>query len=214
MTTDLGYYFYPLPQPGAWGHAQLDFNIYDEPTGVHFDPIEVQLWVVKGDQELERLTLSHPWTGVTPLWIGPGRVTLEDYRDKVVTAFTFGGELGISNCGLYTSCQLNSPAPIIHLVAGPDIETILVTEFESLLARRRAEWAGNETGFEARLTAIEPLTLFIGGLVTIKEHLQHIPAQMRSESHRQELHIVNEAIEIVQQNEHWPASPPTLAELL
>lgn len=214
MTHDLGYYFHPLSQPGAFGHAQLDINIYDEPTERHFDPVKVHLWVVKGDQELERVTVSHPWTGASPLQIGPGRVTLEDYRDKVVTAFTFGGELEINNCGFHTGCRLNSPAPIIHLVAGQETNTVLVTEFESFLARRRAEWAGNESGFEARLAAIEPLTLFIVGLATVKEHLQHVPTQMRGESYRQELYVVNEAIQMVQQNGHWPASLPTLAELL
>jgi hypothetical protein len=214
MISELGYYFHPLSQSGTHGHSQLDINIYSEPTEKHFDPIRVHLFVVKADQDLERVTISHPWTGASPLRVGPGRVLLQDYRDKVVQAFSFGGEMEITNHSLYTSCHLTSPAPIIHLVQGQDTPTILVTEFESFLARRRAEWAGNEMGFEARLAKIEPLTLFVVGLATIKEHLQHVPPQLRGESYRQEAHIINEAIQTVQENGHWPPSLPTLAELL
>jgi hypothetical protein len=214
MISELGYYFHPLPQPGTHAYSQLDINIYSDPTGKHFDPIRVHLFVFKADQDLERVTISHPWAGPSLLRVGPGRVILQDYRDKMVTAFSFGGEMEITNYSLYTSCQLTSPAPIIHLVQGQDTPTVLVTEFESFLARRRAEWAGNETGFEARLAKIEPLTLFVVGLATIKEHLQHVPPQLRGESYRQEAHAINEAIRTVQENGHWPASLPTLAELL
>lgn len=214
MTNELGYYFHPLPQPGTHSYSQLDINIYSEPSGKHFDPIRVHLFMVRADQELERVSISHPWTGLSPLRVGPGRVVLQDYRDKAVTAFTFGGKMEITNCSLYTSCYLTSPAPIIHLVQGQETLTVLVTEFESFLARRRAEWAGNETGFEARLVKIEPLTLFVVGLATIKEHLQHVPPQLRGESYRHEIHVIDDAIKTVQQNGHWPASLPTLAELL
>jgi hypothetical protein len=214
MISELGYYFHPLPPPATHGYSQLDINIYSEPTGKHFDPIRVHLFVFKADEDLVRVSISHSWTGPSPLQVGPGRVILQDYRDKMVTAFTFGGEMEITNHSLYTSCHLTSPAPIFHLVQGQDTPTILVTEFESFLARRRAEWAGNETGFEARLAKIEPFTLFLVGLATIKEHLYHVQPQLRGESYRQEVHVINEAIRTVQTNGHWPASLPTLAQLL
>ncbi|MCL4298793.1 MAG: hypothetical protein KJ077_23850 [Anaerolineae bacterium] len=214
MINELGYYFHPLPQSGTHAYLQLDINIYSEPTGKHFDPIRVHLFVVKADQNLVRATISHPWTGPSPMRVGPGRVTLQDYRDKMVTAFSFGGEMEIINHSSYTSCQLTSLAPIIRLVQGQDTYTALVTEFESLLARRRAEWAGNETGFEARLTKIEPYTFFVMGLATIKERMQQVPPQLRGESYRNKVHVINEAIRTVQENGHWPASLPILAELL
>ncbi|MCL4296964.1 MAG: hypothetical protein KJ077_14600 [Anaerolineae bacterium] len=214
MINELGYYFHPLPQAGTHAYSQLDINIYSQPTEKHFDPIRVHLFIFKADQDLVRVTIGPSWTGTSPLRVGPGRVILQDYRDKMVTAFTFGGKMEITNHSLYTSCELTSPAPIFHLVPGQDPPTILVTEFESFLARRRAEWAGNEAGFEGRLAKIEPFTLFVVGLATIKEHMQHVPPQLRGQLYRQEAHVINEAIRTVQENGHWPVSLPTLAALL
>ncbi len=214
MTNELGYYFYPVGQPDDPGHPQLDINIYGQPTGQHFDPVQVDLFVDRPDHGLEKLTISHPWSGPDELRVCPGRVTLHDLVGKVVIAFTFGGEMKIINRGTYTSCELTSPAPIIHMMEGQEIRTVLVTEFEGVLARRRAEWAGNETGFETRLAQAEPFTLFVVGLVTLKEHLQQVPSQLRGDSYQQASHVINQAIRLVQENGHWPASLPMLADLL
>lgn len=214
MANELGYYFHPAEQPAVLGYPQLDINIYDRPTGQHFDPIEVNLFVVGPGQGLDKLIIRHPWSGPRQYRVCPGRITLYDRRDKVVVAFTLGGELAVTNQGSYTSCTITSPAPIIHLLEGQEIATVLVSEFEVLLAEQRAEWTGDEMSFETRLAGIEPYTLFVAGLAAIRERLEHLPTQMREAQYRQVLHVIDEAIRLTQENGRWPASPPTLAELL
>lgn len=214
MSQELGYYFHPAQHLGQAGHPQLDINIYDQPTGQHFDPIRLTVAVVGSDGQPSHLNISHPWTGEKEMHLCAGRLKLYDHQDRVVEAFSLGATLNIERQQSHTNCQLTSPAPIISLVDTQAMATTLVSEFESLLARRKAEWTGSEDEFEKKLAQIEPFDLFVAGLETIKQRLEAAPSRLHGQRYQQASRLINHAIQAIQANGKWPASSPDLSNLL
>lgn len=214
LTEELGYYFHPAQQAGSPGHPQLDINLYDEPTKEHFDPQQATFWVVEADGRVVQTVITHPWRGYPQLRVCAGRIMIVDRKEKVVEAFSLGGDLQITVHDTYTSCELTSSAPIIHLQDIQDMPTDLVSEFEALLARLHARWHGDDTGFRKKLATIEPFTLFVAGLAAIKERLDQTPSHLHGSRYRQASHLINQAIETIQSNGKWPKTPPKLTDLL
>ena len=140
-----------------------------------------------------------------------GRIILHDRKNKVVEAFSLGGVLEITVHDTHTSCCLISSAPIVHLTDIQDVPTNLASEFEVLLAQLEARWGRDESGFKKKLANIEPLTLFVAGLMAIQARLHKLPA---TTTQRQSLHAIDEAIKMMQTNGNWPASIPILTDLL
>ena len=78
------------------------------------------------------------------------------------------------------------PAPILHLILdeptslGRTIPTILASEVEALLARRRAAWMPNLAAYQQRLAALDPITLYIGCLRSLAMRLEDFPPAWKS----------------------------------
>lgn len=215
MNQELGYYFHPARQDEFLGHSRLDINLYEKATDKHFDPQHATFWLVESNGEVAHTKIFHPWRGHKQLRVCVGRVIIVDRKDKVVEAFSWGGDLEIVIHNTHTSCELTSSAPIVHLISSQDIATVLVSEFEATLAQLHAHWGGDDYGFKKQLGTIEPFTLFVAGLVTIKERLEHTTLQaLHNNRYRQALHIVNHTIKTIQSEGQWPATPANLADLL
>lgn len=214
MIEQLGYYFHPTRRAGSSGHPQLDINLYGEATQKHFDPEKLTFWAINSGGDVTRTTVTHPWHGEQQLRLCAGRMAIVDRTDKKVEAFSLGGDLAIMVHDTHTRCELTSSAPIIHLQETQTMPTLLVSEFEAMLARLRAGWGGDDTGFRKKLATIEPFTLFVAGLAAIQERLAAAPTNRRGQSYQQAAQLINQTIRTVQANDRWPASPPDLSDLL
>lgn len=188
--------------------------MYKEATKEHFDPQRATVWIIEPDGDAVQAAITHPWRGHKQLRVCAGRIVMADREEKVVEAFSLGGDLEVTVHDSHTSCVLTSSAPIIHLQDTQDMPTVLVSEFEALLARLRIRWNGDDTGFRKKLGAVEPFSLFVAGLIAIKEQLDQTPSHLHGDQYRQAPHIINRAIETIQSNGNWPTTLPDLAELL
>lgn len=215
MPSQYGYYFHPPEGEYPVGYLQLDFNLYEEPTGQHFDPRHVTLPVVNKESHIELLTLSHPWHSRTDYQVCAGRISLQDHKGKSVEAFTLGGRLTLEKQDTYTSCSLTSPAPIIDLPDPRATSTLLVNEIECVLAHRRAALAHEKGKFDQRLMAVDPLNLFIACLSALEAKLCRLSsAGMNGPSYENVLMLAHKIIHSLQKQGVWERQLYTLPELL
>lgn len=175
---DLGYIFYPSARPGP-GHPRLDVVINNKPTERHFDPENARFNVVSAQRSVETIAVHHPWRGSPNFQATAGRIVLHDRLGKTVEAFSFGGELEISNESERTICVLTSPVPIFDLTASQSVVTLFVSEVETELARRRAELARERAlaTYDRHMAEVKPVTLYTSCLMAIRSRLE--PLAMR-----------------------------------
>lgn len=217
MDEKLGYQFHQSDESIGSTEARYDFNVYDEPTGEHFDPEEARLTIALGSLGAEIAQIKHPWIGRRTLRVCAGDIVLEDRTGKTVDAFVFGGELDVHVHENRTECHLVSPAPIYHAeptVPGEvdDMASMLATEFEVLMAKRRAHWAGDPDEFASRLAAVDPVRLYAAAVAAAMVSIQSIPRSRRRARHRTVLPALRDATETLEVRGLWPAPP--IAELL
>lgn len=210
---ELGYLFYPPENPQALGHPRLDINIYEHPTGLHFDPHQVNLPVRDPNSGIVSLSLFHP-TGQVQQNICVGRIAMINRTGKRMEAFSFGGVLETESRQDHSFCKVTSLAPILDLAGLPDDETALITEIEGLLARQRADWQGNDYGFELRLAELSPQVLFLGLITDLRAQLHDIPAINRSDSYWELNSTMRKVLRFVDPDGEIPAGTPGLQELL
>lgn len=96
MTQDIGFRFYPAPTEYPFGHRQLEVHMVAQPTLHHYDPERVDFIIASLDGGRDKLTISYGWQGPRNYRVCLGRIALHDRREKVVEAFSFGGELTIT----------------------------------------------------------------------------------------------------------------------
>lgn len=158
---ELGYDFLPYPDRRAVGYAGLSLCLAERPSGRHFDPEHLRLPLIDSG-DIESTEIYHPWPGATVLRVAAGRFFLLDRYAEEVIGFSFGGRLRLIPGADCTHCELHSDAPIFEVLSDTDPESLLVAELESLLARSRASWRGEDRGFEARLATLSALDLCAG----------------------------------------------------
>ncbi len=195
---ELGYEFEPFTIPGNEGYDTLVVNVVRVPTERHFDPSRVDVPVFTLDNSLRHMVIEHPWHGRHHHRVAVGHVIIRDRKNKVVEAFTCGGDLQIDPFPNRTRCLITSPAPIFELVSrmGESVETydtILANELETLLAKQRVHWGLNDIGYEERLAELDPLLLYASGLYAIEEHLLAMPARGRGQRYQRLLSTVHRA---------------------
>lgn len=213
MEPNLGYYFHPSEYKTPVGHPRLDVNLYARPTLKHFDPESLTLWV-EMDHELERFSITHPWYGPENPKLVAGRIVLQDRKEKTVHAFSFGGQVEITDHGEYTCCTMRSEAPIFDLNAYHRKEEMIVIEVEGLLARRRAHWLWDELEFEKRLARIEPLILCAVCLCEIERHQLALPIRTRNSQFWQLVNGIRAIRHTLQAVADWPETVPEVEEIL
>ena len=218
---ELGYRFCSRRYPHAPGYSRLDIVLRATPTGHHFDPEKVRLAVVSADEDIELLSVCHPWLGASRHRALVGYVRLHDRKGKVVKAFTFGGDLQITSEEERTTCVLTSPAPIIELTPAslsprPTMPMMLVEEVESLIAQRRAAWnqERDPAMFDKRMMATDPFTLYLACLEALGEKFTRFAHQVEDDLTRQFTQFVHAEIQALCERGAWLLHVPPLAKLL
>ena len=168
-----GYAFEPDCSPDAPAHTHLRVVLRANPTHAHYDPEHVTLPVITRLGEIEPLRVFHPWPADRGYTAAAGRVIVQDRVGKKVEAFTFGGELTIDTEPDHVLLRLASPAPILALQFPASVSDHLVAAVEGLLAQRRAahDMAGEPHRLEARLAALDPVTLYQACLRSLANRL-------------------------------------------
>jgi len=171
--------FLPNRTPYALGHPRLEISLSNTPLNAYFDPKEIQLLVLTLNRfrsnQVDHLEIYHPWTGQRSFRVVPGLVMIINHEGEKMEAFTFGGTLQIETGETYTSCVIESPAPIFGLETSSPLIKTLIDEVEILLAHRRAEWGQGQEKYEARLAVIPVMTFYIACLQHILTSLEHSP---------------------------------------
>jgi hypothetical protein len=182
-TKALGYVFSPPCSPDYPMYRQLDVFLPAEPTELHFDPEVVRFMVTSPIWGTEWIKVRHPWQGKEEHPVIPSCMFIRDRVDKVVEAFTFGGDLHILTEEELTRCTLKSPAPILPLNNGTSVTTIFAEEVEIQLAERRAVWdvAHPKVPFEEQLAKVDPFDLYLACLEEFQLKFFHLP-YLQSES--------------------------------
>jgi hypothetical protein len=106
----------------------------------------------------------------------PGRIVIEDRKNKTAEAFSFGGDVEIQTIQGLTRVVFKSPAPILSLGREQSNAYLLAQEAEVLLAERRAAWGNDEDGYEKRLAETDPLGLYHSILEMLRERFRHYPS--------------------------------------
>ena len=210
---ELGYFFHHRERPNAPGHPQLDVLMRSVPTEKHFDPEQLSLTVASEHRGTEFLRVHHPWSWLEQYRVCAGRVILKDRKDKKVGAFTFGGDLHIESEEMLTTCFLTSPAPILELIGTSSIPVLLAVETEIIFAKRRAEWVHDPAIYDKRLSAADPLILYIACLEAIGDKFERYPSR-GDEFIQQFVQFIRVEIKTLHELHEWPLYVPRIDELL
>jgi hypothetical protein len=174
----------------------------------------VQCPVLSVAEGCELLRIHHPWPEASRYRVCCGLIVLNDRKDKRIEAFTFGGELVIDPYETYTTCVFCSPAPILALSNEDTLARQFAAEVLAMLAEQQAVWNLRQPheDFERRLTGIDPMSLYLACLVSMRTRLQPIVAGDRAVPSL--LHLLARAQRDLELVRSWPVSPITLSELL
>jgi hypothetical protein len=150
------------------------------------------------------------------LRVAAGRFSLHAHNGSIIEVFSFGGEVEIIRHDDYSNCRLTSPAPIFNIRDAPQQlgGGLLINELAALVAKRRAAWASNDTGFTRRLSQVDPFQLFVVALTTLEANTHQVPTSARGQKYREVVNAVNRAIRIVKETGEWPASIPSIEDVL
>lgn len=216
---NMGYRFHQKRGPYEPGYPGLDIFLHADPTGHHFDPERVGLTIAAVTLQstgTEHLAIHHGWHGLDHYTVCASRIVLHDREDKIVEAFTFGGEVHITPEPELTTVSLVSPAPILNLVHKYplSIPLRLAAEVEVLLAQRRAEWAQRDpTRFGLLLAEADPRTLYRSCLLALTERFAHFPKTGNEEIGRF-IHFLQGAVKELEEVPDEGQAIPVISELL
>jgi len=212
LMKDWGYYLLPQSHRDSPGYPGVLVVIRDQPTGKHFDPKTLYLPLQdEGVARWTKLRWSSPPTDSNH--VCPGRVILSDRFDKRVEFFTFGGSLEATSGPGEMVYSLRSPAPVLELVAQQEtIPDQLASETETLIAKIKARWELDDSGFNRRLAEVDPLQFYLATLQSIL--LQYKRAPTLEEVYHELRDALLREKEWLVAKDLWPANPPTLEDLL
>ncbi|HEY75399.1 MAG TPA: hypothetical protein G4O00_04350 [Thermoflexia bacterium] len=213
---DWGYLALHKPHPGSPGYRQLLVALRKKPTGMHFDPEEIRLWLRDefGLAEWTALALKPLLVPSSePKRVCPGPVVLVDRKDKRVPFFTFGGSLDVIFGSGEVVCSFQSPAPILRVTEPPqDAAGHLAVEVEALMGEAHAQWGTEDEGYLERLAGVDPSLLYIASINTILSRFEAHP--MLQEEDPELYKLVRSEERWLRETGQWPAEPPTLEALL
>ena len=193
---DLGYIFCSNHKPHALGHPELDVNLLAASTGKHFDPHALELLIYDPDRGVHRQVFFHP-VEAEEYQVCCGRITLLDFNQKEVEAFTFGGQLVSENYPDFTFCQINSPAPFFHICGFGEDESVLASEYEAEIARLQAHFDTGAFDLDDYLAMVDPVSLFLGLTKDIIQLFDKIPPVNRNDHYWLFLHNLKSALHFV-----------------
>jgi len=212
---DWGYLLLHKPHPMSPGYRELLVALRKKPTGMHFDPEKVRLWVRDeyGCAHSTEISLVLLKLQPEPTHICPGPVALFDRKQKRVDFFTFGGTMRIVPGSGEVVCALRSPVPILRVPAMSDEPSArLAIEVEALMGKAHAEWGQEDEGYLRRVAEVDPFLFYVASLNSILIHYEeHVT--LREED--PELHdLLHQEKEWLEESGRWPLQPPILESLL
>lgn len=145
---------YELKNAGVVG--KLDINFLSKPSNMHYDPEQISIPTPEDTRKiLARTSLLHlPQTPV----LMPGSIMLNDRKDKRVGFTTFGGRLQVTPYGENVTVEIvSNGAPILDKRESTSADAIVAAEFESMMARSRAQYIQRlcQTGATPRAAELE-----------------------------------------------------------
>ncbi|MBK8051205.1 MAG: hypothetical protein IPK16_31350 [Anaerolineales bacterium] len=212
---DLGYWFDPPCEEELCGHHQLRVWLRPTPTERHYDPEQVRCIVTTGWRDMAHLTIRCPWPRADHYRLCLGMIILNDRKHREVQAFSFGGELSITQHDHTTMCVFDSPAPIYALQEGEQLSNLMVAEVEAVLAEEQAriDVDGRGSHFSERLASSSPTQLYQACLVAIALQLRPLRT-VDYMPERDLLHYVEKELQAIQERNPGAPPIPTLGELL
>ncbi len=215
-----GYYLLPKPHPQSPGYTGLLVAIRKEPTGKHFDPQSMRVWLRLLHDEHEEVRWTTLWIDSPKelpirgsIHVCPGRVVLRDRRDKRVSFFVFGGSLEAVSVSGETVYSLRSPAPILQI--SENLESVpdqLAFGTEELMGELQVKWGLDEEGFARRQAQVDPFQFYLAALHSILARYDQDRA-LQETFHEFHLALRNEKKWLMERGK-WPTTPPKLEELL
>ena len=100
-----GYFFDPPEYEHAPGAPRLEVYLAEVSLPDQIIPRSLRL-TIKDEDDLENLTLEHPWTQGREYSVALGCILLHGPEQIQIEAFTFGGELRVETQAAYTNCML------------------------------------------------------------------------------------------------------------
>ncbi len=170
---ELGYNLLPPSREHEPGYSGAKIFLCEPPTQLHFDPKIVLLTVATPTNEIERLTIRHPWH-TNQYRLCAGSIHIEDAVRKEVELFTYGGDLIVDAGPDCTTCEIHSPAPVLGNFSEHSIGRLLAEETEIILAQERVDFLEDENVFDRRLATLDPLDLYYASLSTLLDRFQHL----------------------------------------
>lgn len=207
---ELGYYFHPRRHDGEPGYPQMDVNVVPAPEHRHFDVREAIFLVADAFDDVQALKIHHPKYSST-YTVCMGQILLNDFAEKSVRVFSFGGALKVVNQGDKTVCSLASDAPIVRLVRDEDVPTLLAEEFEGEYARLQAAWLGRERDFRVRVANADPLTMYVSFLRNVRDRISQNVRAARADEIRDAADV---AVAALAARGLWPRFPPDPVQAL
>jgi hypothetical protein len=210
-----GYLYYPDENRKSIGYRRLDVCLRTQPTGQHFDPIDLRFPAIIAC-EIQQIHLRHPWHGTNRNQVAAGRIIMTDWRGKAVEAFSFGGDLSIMVHEDHTLCILTSDAPILTLGSAhmgqldENLAALLAERAEGVLAKARATYSQHFTSFDAQMAVVEPIVLYCAVITLLEAEINTVPHH-----HTQEMihfkRIVQREHESLVATHRWSENAPMLA---
>ncbi len=212
LMEDWGYYLLPKSHPQSPGYTGLLVTIRKEPTGKHFDPQSMRLWIRLLRDEQEEIRQAKLWIDSPTalpikgsIHVCPGWVVLRDRHDRRASFFVFGGSLEAVSVPSETIYSLHSPAPILEITENLEsVPDLLASETEALLGELQVKWGLGEEGFVRRLAQVDPLQFYLATLNSILARYEH-DHTLQEASHEFYLALGNEKRWLVEKGQ-WPPS--------
>jgi hypothetical protein len=163
---------------------------------------------------IDRLVVTHPWRGLGRWQAVAGRIILQDRREKIIEAFSFGGELRIKVAAGLTICTFRSPAPILPLNRLGEPMVMIASEFEALMAIYRTAWQMDDAGFYTCLAEADPADLFFAGLLEVRARFSRLPVKARGPGYWEAWNEVENTLSALERERGRARPVQTFQELL
>ena len=206
-----GYFFDPPEYEHAPGAPRLEVYLADISLPDQIIPRTLRL-AVRIENDIEELTIDHPWTQGREFTAGPGCISLHGPLQTQAGAYTFGGCLRIYTQEEYTTCTLTSPAPILNLDRMNPQASMLFEEVEALLAQQRAAHLDETPSYTCRLAHIDPARLYACCLHSLLQKFND-PALLRNIQSEHFRTFLRAEIKALQEADRWPERAMLLEEL-
>jgi hypothetical protein len=214
MPAPFDYRFYPSKYHPPIGYTGFEICLSPIPTKRFFDVYSTQFHILRAESIKNLLLEPEKAIPRTEMRVAPGPIILTAHNGDLEEVFCFGGEMAVEKQKDYLFCRFTSTAPVFGMsLDAPATDRVFVEELRATAAKEEAHATAPER-FWATLAHIEPYPLFLSSLVTLETDLDAWPNSLHGTQHHELLQIIHQIKSAVRATDGWPASIPTLSQLL